>query len=71
MNKRISKEDEKRYIQSKKEEREERFVNRYYEEHKCNIICGMVVITIISFPFLLIKKCFTLCNPNKVYSENN
>ena len=77
LNKRIkvSKVQEDAYWENIKNERQGRFVNDYYQENKYRFIPALIIITMVSYPFIKIGEVYQYCKKkvckNKVEAEIN
>ncbi len=69
----VSKSQEDAYWESKKREREEQFVNDYYQENKYKLIPVLFIVTIIAYPIIKIGEAYKYCKNkaccNKVEPE--
>lgn len=61
----VSKAQEQAYWESRKREREEKFVNDYYQENKYKLIPVLFIVTIIAYPIIKIGEAYQYCK-NKV-----
>ena len=64
--KKISKAQEDAYWENRKRERDEKFVNDYYQENKYKIIPAIIIVSIIAYPCIKIYDIYKYCtNKNK------
>lgn len=57
----VSKAQEDAYWKNRKRERDEKFVNDYYEENKYILIPTLIITIIISYPFIKIGEIYEYC----------
>ncbi len=74
--KKVSKSQEDAYYESRKREREEKYINNYYEEKKSTLIPLIMIVTFLSYPFIKIGEIYEYCinnssSSNKIKPEIN
>jgi hypothetical protein len=69
----VSKAQEDAYWENRKRERDEKYVNDYYQENKYKLIPAIIIVTIIAYPFIKIGEAYQYCKNkswcNKVTPE--
>ncbi len=62
----VSKAQEDAFYESIKRERIERNANQFYEDKKYTLIPAIVIVGIISLPFIAIEKIYNYCRNKKI-----
>lgn len=73
VNRVVSKDQEDAYWESRKRERDEKFVNDYYQENKYKLVPVLLIAVIISYPFVKIGEIYKYCTKScsQIHPENN
>ncbi len=66
----VSKAQEDAYWENRKCERDEKFVNDYYQENKYKLIPVLIIVTIIVYPCIKIYDAYKYCK-NKSWCKIN
>lgn len=66
--KKVSKAQEDAYYESRKRERDQKFVNDYYQENKYKLVPVLLIVTIFAYPIIKIGEVYKYCK-NKIYSN--
>jgi hypothetical protein len=64
----VSKAQEDAYWENRKREREEKFVNDYYQENKYKLIPMLIIVTMFAYPIIKIGEVYQYCK-NKISSN--
>ncbi len=67
--KKISKAQEDAYWENRKRERDEKFVNDFYQENKYKLIPVLIIFTMITYPFIKVKEVYDFCKNKKLDSK--
>lgn len=71
----VSKAQEDAYWKNRKRERDEKFVNDFYQENKYKLIPLLIIVTVITYPFIKIGEVYKYCKDKscctKVNPENH
>ncbi len=66
----ISKAEESAYWENRKRERDEKFVNDYYQENKYKLIPALIIVSMIAYPCIKIYDVYKYCK-NKNWCKIN
>ncbi len=69
--KKVSKAQEDAYYESRKRERDEKFVNDYYQENKYKLVPVLLIAVVISYPFVKIGELYKYCKNRSCYNKIN
>lgn len=57
----VSKTQEDAYWENRKRERDEKFVNDFYQENKYKLIPMLIIVTVIVYPIIKIGEAYQYC----------